>query len=127
MRSASAYSAKSPGRPLRPGCLRSPATGHDACAEDATDWIPFIEPTDDIRRVDGRLVEIDCTDSTLRLAVETGAGRFVVAVPDRSHVQMRNAPAEFVCGPQSPAQVAIQYAAGSGIPADGVARSITFR
>jgi tetratricopeptide (TPR) repeat protein len=95
---------------------------------DGTEWNPFIEPTDDIRRLEGKLEEIDCSGPAIRVVVDTGGGRVTVAIPDPSHVQMRNAPTELVCGPQSPAEVSIQYAAGSGIPgADGIARGVEFR
>ncbi len=95
---------------------------------DGTGWNPFIEPTDDIRRVQGRLREIDCSGPMTLMVVDTGAGRIVVAIPDPSHVQMRNGPPEFVCGPQSPVDIAIQYAAHPAIPnADGIARGVEFR
>ena len=92
------------------------------------EWNPFIEATDDIRRVEGKLGEIDCSGPVTRLVVDTGAGRVVVAIPDPSHVQMRNAPPEFVCGPQSPVDIAVQYAVHTGIAnADGIARGVEFR
>jgi tetratricopeptide (TPR) repeat protein len=95
---------------------------------DGTDFNPFIEPTDDLRRVEGRLREIDCSDRVTRMVVDTGAGRLIVAIPDPSHVQMRNAPPEFVCGPQPLVEVTIQYAVGTGIPdSDGIVRGVDFR
>ena len=95
---------------------------------DGTDFNPFIEPTDDLRRVEGRLREIDCRDPVTRMVIDTDTGRLTVAIPDPSHVQMRNAPPEFVCGPQPLVQVTIQYAASAAIPdSDGIVRGMSFR
>ena len=95
---------------------------------DGSDWNPFIEPTDQIRRIEGKLVEVDCSGPVTRMIVESGSGRVVIAIPDPAHVQMRHAPPEFVCGPQAPAEVAVQYDARPGIPnADGIARGIEFQ
>ena len=97
-------------------------------ANDATDFNPFIEPADDIRRVEGKLREIDCSGPVTRMIVETPGGSIAVAIPDPSRVQMRKAPPEFVCGPQEAVEVAVQYAANATIAnADGVARGIEFR
>ena len=94
-----------------------------------TDWNPFIEPDDQIRRVDGRLLEIDCSGRSPRIRVETPAGRLTVDIPDPKRVLMRNAPPEFTCGPQPPTSVSVTYAAitnpdGSS---SGIAREIDFR
>jgi hypothetical protein len=95
---------------------------------DVTDWNPFIEPTDQIRRIEGTLREIDCSGPVTRLIVESAAQRITVAIPDPARVQMRHAPAEFVCGPQSPVDVVVQYAARKTAGnADGIARGIEFR
>jgi tetratricopeptide (TPR) repeat protein len=95
---------------------------------DGAEFNPFIEPTDDLRRVEGRLREIDCSDRVTRMVVDTDAGRLIVAIPDPSHVQMRNAPPEFVCGPQPLAAVTIQYAASKASPdSDGIVRGVNFR
>ena len=88
---------------------------------DATAWNPFIQPTDDIRRVEGTLREVDCAGPVVRMLVETGTGRITILIPDPSHVQMRNAPSEFVCGPQSPADIIVQC------NREGIARGIEFR
>lgn len=72
--------------------------------------------------------EIDCRDPVTRLVVDTDAGRLTVAIPDPSHVQMRNAPPEFICGPQPLVEVTIQYAAGAAIPdSAGIVRGVNFR
>ncbi len=95
---------------------------------DGAELNPFIEPTDDLRRVEGKLREIDCSDHVTRMVVDTDAGRLIVAIPDPLHVQMRNAPPEFVCGPQPLMEVTIQYAASKGFPdSDGIVRGVNFR
>jgi Tfp pilus assembly protein PilF len=88
-----------------------------------SDWNPFIEPADDIRRVQGKLLDVDCGNVTT-IRVEA-AGRLVtLAIPDLQHVQMRQAPPEFVCGPQTPAAaVIIDYAR---ISTGGVVRGMDF-
>jgi len=79
------------------------------------DWNPFIEPSDDIRRVQGTLREIDCSGVTT-IRVEAAGKVVALAIPDLQHVQMRHAPAEFTCGPQDPvATVIVDYAAPGGI------------
>jgi tetratricopeptide (TPR) repeat protein len=91
-----------------------------------TDWNPFIEATDDIHRVQGTLREIDCgAVTTIRIAA---AGKsFKLAIPDLGHVQMRHAPADFVCGPQPmPARVTVDYAPMPGGATDGIVRGMNF-
>jgi tetratricopeptide (TPR) repeat protein len=78
------------------------------------DWNPFIEPSDDIRRVHGTLREIDCNGVTT-VRVEAAGKLLALSIPDLQHVQMRHAPQEFTCGPQDPvANVIVDYAAGGG-------------
>ncbi len=74
------------------------------------DWNPFIEPNDKMRHIEGALREIDCTTPTTRFIVDTPEGPVTLAIPDPAHVQMRNAPPEFTCGPQPPTQVTVDYA-----------------
>jgi len=88
-------------------------------------WNAFVEPGDEMRRAEGTLREIECADSGLRLLLETASGRIAIAIPDPSHVEMRNAPSEFVCGAQEPSRIIVDYAASKGaVP--GVARGIEF-
>ncbi|HEY2019431.1 MAG TPA: tetratricopeptide repeat protein [Bryobacteraceae bacterium] len=96
---------------------------------DAPDLNPFVEPGDDVRRVEGALREIDCAAPVTRFLVETAAGPVVLAIPDLSHLQARNAPAEFTCGPQPSSPVTVVYAAASkqAPKADGVLRGIDFK
>jgi len=96
---------------------------------DTVDWNPFIEPGDDVRKVQGTLREIDCGSAVTRLMVETAGGPVTLAIPDLSHLQARNAPAEFTCGPQEGSAVTVVYAAGKveSTKSDGVLRGIEFR
>ena len=90
-----------------------------------SDWNPFIEPADDILRVHGTLREIEC-GSVTTIRVEA-AGRLVaLAIPDLQHVQMRHAPSEFVCGPQSATQVTVDYAQTPNAATDGIVRGMDF-
>ena len=93
-----------------------------------TDWNPFIERGDRIRRVDAMLEEIRCDGALTRIAVTAGQGKLVLVIPDPLHVQMRNAPPEFTCGPQTPRKVSVEYAASDAAQdAAGVVRGIEFR
>jgi tetratricopeptide (TPR) repeat protein len=89
-----------------------------------SDWNPFIEPGDDIRRIQGQLREIDCGQPTT-IRVEAAGKLVTLAIPDLGHVQMRHAPSEFVCGPQSPAAlVSVDYAQSKN--GTGIVRGIEF-
>jgi len=94
---------------------------------DAPEWNPFVEPGDRIHRVEGKLREIDCSGPATLFSVETAAGLVTVSVPDPLHVQMRNAPPEFTCGPQPLAPVAAVYAASTDAGVSGVLRGLEFR
>jgi tetratricopeptide (TPR) repeat protein len=108
--------------------------GKDGRAELATtrvphaagDFNPFIEPNDKIHHVGGILRRIDCSGPVTRFIVSTADGPVTLAIPDPGHVQMRNAPPEFICGPQQPTQVLVDYAE-SASKTEGVARGILFR
>jgi tetratricopeptide (TPR) repeat protein len=90
------------------------------------DFNPFIEPGDDMRRIEGNLIEVICGEPASRLVVDTGERRVTVAIPDPSRVQMRHAPPEFVCGPQEAVRVKVEYAAAKSSTADGIARGIEY-
>ena len=94
----------------------------------ATDWNPFIQADDDIRRTAGALRGVEC-GTLMRFLVDTQAGRLVLALPDPSRVQVRNGSGDFTCGPQPGVTVTVVYAAGriTDPPADGVLRGIEFR
>ncbi|HTA72497.1 MAG TPA: hypothetical protein VK776_29665 [Bryobacteraceae bacterium] len=93
----------------------------------ASDWNPFIEAGDDIRRVQGTVKEIDCGDKVTRFVVDAGGARLRLAIEDPSRVRMRNAPAEFVCGPQEPHHVLVDYAVSKKKGTDGTIRGMDFR
>jgi tetratricopeptide (TPR) repeat protein len=92
-----------------------------------SDWNPFIEAGDDMRRVEGKVKEIDCRDQVTRFVVEAGGVRLRLEIEDPSRVRMRNAPAEFVCGPQKLNDVLVEYAASKNKGTDGVVRGMEFR
>ena len=92
-----------------------------------TDWNPFIEPSDRIRRVEATLSEILCDGTTTRIVVITGRDRLRLGIPDPSRVQMRHAPPEFTCGPQAPRAISVEYALGESKDLDGIVRGIEFR
>ncbi len=90
-----------------------------------SDWNPFIEPSDDMRRVQGELRAIDCGDVTI-IRVETTGQLLALAIPDLQHVQMRHAPPEFVCGPQPETPVIVDYARKRDAAAEGIVRGMDF-
>ena len=92
-----------------------------------SDWNPFIEAGDDIRRIQGAVKEIDCGDKVTRFVVEAGGARLRLAIEDPSRVRMRNAPGEFVCGPQDANHVWVEYAVSKNKGTDGVVRGMDFR
>jgi tetratricopeptide (TPR) repeat protein len=88
------------------------------------DWNPFIEPGDKIRHVEGALRKIECSGAVTRFVVDTSEGPVTLAIPDPGHVQMRNAPAEFTCGPQKSTKFAVDYAITNS---DGLVRGMQFK
>jgi hypothetical protein len=92
----------------------------------AADWNPFIEPGDDVHRIQGDLREIDCGKMTT-IRVEAAGKLVTLAIPDLQHVQMRHAPPEFTCGPQTPTHVTIEFAQTRKGNAVGVVRGMDFR
>lgn len=93
--------------------------------QDTVEFNPFVEPGDDLRRVEGALREIQCGETGMRLVVETASDRLVLSIPDPHRVQMRHAPEEFVCGPQAGAAVTVEYAATKA--REGIVRGVEFR
>ncbi len=95
-----------------------------------SDWNPFIQPGDRIRRTAGRLVSIGCTDGHVTGVMLDAAGtNITLSIPDPLKVLMRHAPTEFSCGPQSGSSVTIEYAASeTPDPASmGVLRGMDFK
>ena len=86
---------------------------------------PFIEPGDRAQRAEATMREVQCLEAGIRLVVETPQGPLTLAVTDPSRVQIRNAGSaafEFVCGPQDPRNVLVEYA-----PATAIVRGLEFR
>ena len=95
---------------------------------DTGDWNPFIEPTDRIQRVTGRIRDANCSGGILTsLALQTPQGLVRIAVPDPRHVLVRKGPAEFTCGSQNGPLVSVEYAVASSGKHDGILRGIAFR
>jgi hypothetical protein len=94
----------------------------------STNFNPFIEPGDDLRRVQGTLRAIDCGKKGTRFEVEVQGKRLTLVIADPGRVQMRNAPPEFTCGPQPATPISVEYAAAKTSGAtDGVIRGLEFR
>ena len=92
-----------------------------------SDWNPFIEAGDDMRRVEGMVKEINCADKSTRFVVDAGGTLLRLRIEDPSRVRMRNAPPEFVCGPQEKNHVLVEYAVSKNKGTDGVVRGMDFR
>jgi tetratricopeptide (TPR) repeat protein len=95
---------------------------------DSVDRNPFVEAADQIRKVQARLVNVECGAGILTVSVETSEGQLRLAIPDPSHVQLRNGPSEFTCGPQPANPISVVYAVSrqSESNIDGVVRGIDF-
>ena len=95
---------------------------------DTVDRNPFIEPADHIRRVEARLMNVECGGDGLTVSLEADGVKLRLAIPDPSHVQMRSAPAEFTCGPQQANPVTVVYAVSEprAPDVDGVVRGMDF-
>ncbi|HEY7389074.1 MAG TPA: hypothetical protein VH640_11240 [Bryobacteraceae bacterium] len=101
--------------------VRAPHTA----SPDASTWNPFIEPGDRVRRAEGHLREVECGQAGTAFVVETPSGVVRLAVPDLTHVEMRNGPAEFTCGPQTDDKVVAVWAETGA--STGVLRGLEFR
>jgi len=94
--------------------------------QSASDWNPFVEAGDDLHSVRGFLREIDCSGSSIGIQVEADGALLHLAISDPTRVRMRNAPDEFVCGPQESVPVEVQYAAHQSAGSNGLVRGIDF-
>lgn len=108
----------------------SDASGHPRLvttrkSQQQSDWNPFIEPSDDIQSVQGMLREIECGRVTT-IRVEAAGTLITLAIPDLQHVQMRHAPPDFVCGPQTATQVTVDYARTPNAATAGIVRGMDF-
>jgi len=78
---------------------------------------------------EGTLKQIDCVDGKIRMRIAVGADSMAFAVLDPAAVSTKNgAPLDFVCGPQTPRRIRIEYQAKEdAMPGTvGVVRSIEF-
>jgi tetratricopeptide (TPR) repeat protein len=94
----------------------------------STNWNPFIEPTDRIRRVEGTLREVECSQGQLTgFQVDTQDGRIELSVSDPQRVMIRNGPSEFTCGTQTARRLEVEYAMSKGSERKGLLRGMLFR
>ena len=95
----------------------------------ASDWNPFVEPNDQLRKVEGILSDVHCADKRLTgIVVRSGTSAAQLAVHDPQQVLISNGPSEFMCGPQTDTKaVVVEYAAESGGSVTGVVRGIRFK
>ena len=96
----------------------------------ATDWNPFIQPSDQIQHANGRLSKVLCTNDKLTgFQLQTTNGATVTLdVADPSRVLMRNSPNEFYCGPMRTNSVEADYAVVHSPPGEtkNILRGMTF-
>jgi tetratricopeptide (TPR) repeat protein len=94
-----------------------------------TEWNPFIEPSDQIRHVTGKLSEVSCVAEKLSgFILRTSDGQLMVEVSDPMHVLMRNSPEEFFCGPIPERAVEADYAVVKAAgKTTNLLRGLTFR
>jgi hypothetical protein len=93
-------------------------------ANDDTEFNPFVESSDDLRRVVGTLREIECVSRAMYITLDVSGSSLKLAIPDPSRVQMGNAPPEFLCGQQPGNEVVVEYAATK---TEGIVRGLKFR
>jgi tetratricopeptide (TPR) repeat protein len=92
---------------------------------DSDDWNPFVEPGEEVRSLEAKLLNMECGGGGLRVRVAAGSDTIDLRIADPGRVRMRNAPAQFVCGPQHNDPVTIDYVASE--PGAGLIRGMTFR
>jgi tetratricopeptide (TPR) repeat protein len=93
-----------------------------------TEWNPFVEPSDRIRRSNGQLSEVLCDAGKLiGFRVLTANGPITLDVPDPHLVLIENGPDEYVCGEVQRKAVQIDYAVTeSGGGSKNILRGMTF-
>jgi tetratricopeptide (TPR) repeat protein len=91
---------------------------------DDNEFNPFVEPSDDLRRVAGILREIECGSPEMRITLDIEGSSLQLLIPDASRVKMGNAPPEFACGRQPAKEVIVEYAATK---TTGIVRGLTFK
>ncbi len=93
--------------------------------KDDTQFNPFVQPGDDLRRVKGTLRDIECGSPAMHITVDTADGTLKLTIPDPKRVQMQNAPPEFACGPQPGNAILVQFAAIKD--KEGIVRGLEFQ
>ena len=90
---------------------------------------PFVEPGDQIRRLDGQIRRVECNAGKIvGFKVEGNKGAVEVKLVDPAHVLITGGTPEFVCGAEDGRKVAIEYAAsGKHDAVDGVLRGMRFQ
>jgi hypothetical protein len=93
------------------------------------DWNPFVEPSDHIILLEGRIQKVECSAGKITgFRIEGTRTNVEVQLPDPAHVLIRGGTPEFVCDAEDGRRVAVQYAApdqrGS---TNGVLRGMQFR
>jgi tetratricopeptide (TPR) repeat protein len=87
---------------------------------------PFIEAGDRARQAEGTLREVQCPEGGgIQLLVDSPKGALALSALDLSRVQIRNGGGEkfeFICGPQDPRKVLVEYDAEKSL-----LRGIEFR
>ncbi len=92
-------------------------------------WNPFVEPSDRMQHVTGKLTEVLCSAGKLTgFLMHTSDGQITLDVPDPMHVLIRNGPGEFYCGPTPERPIQADYAVvnASGATAN-ILRGATFQ
>ena len=95
----------------------------------SADVNPFVESDELIRSAEGVLRDVQCGDGKLTgLSIDTKNGLLTLAVPDPQHVLIRSGPSEFTCGPQTPRNIKVDYAAAKvKLKEDGVLKGIALQ
>lgn len=93
------------------------------------DWNPFIEPGDNILRIEGQIRKVECSAGKISgFRVQNASTAVEVTLPDPAHVLIRGGTPEFSCGAEDGRKVSIEYAASnSRARANGILRGMQFR
>ena len=90
-----------------------------------TDWNPFIEPSDDMRRLKGRLTEIDCGKTTT-IRVEASGRRSRLPSLIYSTSRCVTHPPSSLAGRRIQPDVIVDYARTPNAATAGIVRGMTF-
>jgi tetratricopeptide (TPR) repeat protein len=95
----------------------------------SSDWNPFVEPGDQIVRVQGKLGRVECSSGKITgFTVQAEVRLIEVSLPDPQHVLIQGGSPEFVCGAEDGRKVAIEYARSAGRDSgQGILRGMQFQ